>query len=173
MLPNVLSPEELSNYRRDGYIVPKFQLTGDDLAALQTAVTEVVEDNPTLLNQAIVSPHIPGSGVQSVKVKSPDKWMSIATHPRIVDIVEQVVGPDVILWGTTLFYKRAIAGPETGWHRDGQVWPIKPLTTTTVWIAATVSNKENGCLRVIPGSHREQKIGQHVFQDRTDMIVRR
>lgn len=173
MQPNVLSQEELSNYHRDGFIVPNFRLTGDDLAALQTAVTEVVDDNPTLLNQAIVSPHIPGSGVQSVKVKSPDKWMSIATHDRIVDVVEQVAGPDVILWGTTLFYKRAIAGPETGWHRDGQVWPIKPLATTTVWIAATVSNKENGCLRVIPGSHREQKIGEHVFQDRTDMIVRR
>ena len=61
------------------------------------------------------------------------------SHPRILDMVEQVVGPDIVLWGTTLFYKRAVSGPETGWHRDGQVWPIKPLATTSVWIAATES----------------------------------
>jgi hypothetical protein len=173
MLTNILSPEELVVYRRDGYIVPRFRLTGDDLAALQNAVKDLIQDNPALIDQSIVSPHIPGSGVQAVKVRSPEYWMRIAMHPRILDIVEQIAGPDVILWGTTLFYKRAIAGPETGWHRDGQVWPIKPLTTTTVWIAATVSNKENGCLRVIPGSHQAQRIGEHVFQDRTDMIVRR
>ena len=172
-MTNILSPEELAAYRRDGYIVPRFRLTGDDLAALQNAVNDLIEDNPALLDQSIVSPHIPGSGVQAVKVRSPEYWMRIAKHPRILDIVEQIAGPDIILWGTTLFYKRAIAGPETGWHRDGQVWPIKPLATTTAWIAATVSNKENGCLRVIPGSHLAQRIGEHVFQDRTDMIVRR
>lgn len=60
-------------------------------------------------------------------------------------MVEEVVGPDIILWGTTLFYKRAISGPETGWHRDGQVWPIKPIATTSVWIAATESTSRNGC----------------------------
>jgi len=171
--PDILSPNELAAYRRDGYIVPRFRLTGDDLAALQSAVGDLVQDNPALLDQSIVSPHIPGSGVQSVKVRSPEYWMRIAVHPRIIDLVEQVIGPDIILWGTTLFYKRAIAGPETGWHRDGQVWPIKPLATTTVWIAATESNRENGCLRVIPGSQQAQRIGEHVFQDRKDMIVRR
>ena len=116
-------------------------------------MSHLVEDNPDLLDQSIVSPHIPGSGVQGVKVRSPEYWKRIALHPRIVDMVEQVVGPDIILWGTTLFYKRAVSGPETGWHRDGQVWPIKPLATTSVWIAATESTTKNGCLRVIPRSH--------------------
>lgn len=78
-----------------------------------------------------------------------------------------------MLWGTTLFYKRALSGPATGWHRDGQVWPIKPLATTSVWIAATESTARNGCLRMIPGSHAAQRIGEHVFEDRKDMIVRR
>lgn len=169
----ILSPDELAAYRKDGYIVPRFRLEGEDLAALQQAVSHLVEDNPALLDQSIVSPHIPGSGVQGVKVRSPDYWRKTALHPRIVDIVEQVVGPDIVLWGTTLFYKRPISGPETGWHRDGQVWPIKPLATTTVWIAATESSTRNGCLRVIPGSHATQRIGEHVFQDRKDMILRR
>jgi len=86
---------------------------------------------------------VPGSGVQGVKVRSPEYWKRTALHPRILDMVEQVNGPDIILWGTTLFYKRAISGPETGWHRDGQS-AIKPLATTSVWIAATESTVRNG-----------------------------
>jgi hypothetical protein len=169
----ILSPEEIAAYRRDGYIVPRLRLEGDDLAGLQEAVSHLVEDNPTLLDQSIVGPHVPGSGVQGVKVRSPEYWKRTALHPRILDMVEQVIGSDIILWGTTLFYKRAISGPETGWHRDGQVWPIKPLATTSVWIAATESTVRNGCLRVIPSSHAAQRIGEHVFEDRKDMIVRR
>jgi hypothetical protein len=173
MTESVLSPDEIAAYRRDGYIVPRFRLEGDELAGLQQAVADLVEDNPTLLDQSIVAPHVPGSGVQGVKVRRPDYWKRVALHPRIVDMVEQVVGPDIVLWGTTLFYKRALSGPATGWHRDGQVWPIKPLATTSVWIAATESTARNGCLRMIPGSHAAQRIGEHVFEDRKDMIVRR
>jgi hypothetical protein len=170
---SILSAEEVAAYHRDGYIVPRFRLDGEALAGLQRAVAELVEDNPTLLDQSIVAPHVPGSGVQGVKVRSADYWKRVALYPRVLDMVEQVIGPDIVLWGTTLFYKRAIGGPATGWHRDGQVWPIKPLATTSVWIAATESTTANGCLRVIPGSHIARRIGEHVFEDRKDMIVRR
>lgn len=166
-----LTEAELQAYRRDGYIVPRFRLTGQDLEELQASIDRLVNDNPTLLNQAIVSPHLPGSGVQGLK--SSGDLVRTATHPAIVDLVGQIIGPDIILWGTTVFYKKAIEGPATAWHRDGQVWPIDPLETTTVWIAASPSTKENGCLRVIPGSHAARRIGEHVFQDRNDMIVRR
>ena len=54
----ILSPEEIVAYRRDGYIVPRLRLEGDDLAGLQEAVSHLVEDNPTLLDQSIVGPHV-------------------------------------------------------------------------------------------------------------------
>ena len=167
----ILSDQEIAAYRRDGYIVPRFRLQGAELAKLQSLMKQLVADNPALLDKAIVSPHVPGSGVQGLKAAP--GWRDIATHPRILDMMEQIVGPDIILWGTTVFYKRAIEGPATAWHRDGQVWPIKPLATTTVWIAATESTVENGCLRVIPGSHASGRVGEHVFEDRNDLAVRR
>ena len=74
MPQSILSPEEVATYRRDGYIVPRFRLEGDDLAGLQQAVAHLVEDNPTLLDQSIVGPHVPGMGVQGVKVRSPEYW---------------------------------------------------------------------------------------------------
>ena len=167
---SILSNEDIENYKRDGYLVPRFRLTSDDLLCLQGLIEQLVTDNPDRLDQAMVSPHIRGSAVQGLRASG--NWLPISTHPHIVDMVAQLIGPDIILWGSTVFYKRAIAGPMTGWHRDGQAWPIRPLATTTVWIAVTRSTRENGCLRIIPGSHLPQRLGNHIYKDQNDMMVR-
>ncbi|HEV8260327.1 MAG TPA: phytanoyl-CoA dioxygenase family protein, partial [Burkholderiales bacterium] len=91
-------------------------------------------------------------------------------HPDIVDIVEQIIGPDIILWGTGIFHKRALAGPATPWHRDASHTPVKPLATTSVWIAVFDSLRANGCLRFLPGSHAARQVGAHSVQDRKDLV---
>lgn len=48
------------------------------------------------------------------------------------------------------------------WHQDGEYWPIRPLATCSAWIALDDSTPENGCLRVIPGSHRERRVRKHL-----------
>ena len=168
----LLEPAEIEAYRRDGYLVPRYHLPDADLAGLQKLMGQLVADNPALVDKPIISPHLPGSGVQGLKAA--DGWMDIATHPGVIDIAEQLIGPDIILWGSSVFYKRAEAGPETAWHRDAQAWPmIKPQATTSVWIAATDSDRSNGCLRVIPGSHRARRVGEHGFAHPTGSIVAR
>jgi ectoine hydroxylase-related dioxygenase (phytanoyl-CoA dioxygenase family) len=107
------------------------------------------------------SPHVPGSGIQALK--SPDGWMEFAAHPAILDIVEQLIGPDIILRGTAAFYKRPQKGPATAWHRDAQLQPISPLRSTHVWITVTDSRIDNACLRFIPQSHLAQEPGHHTF----------
>lgn len=152
-------------------MVPRYRLPVHQLGKFQSLVKKVVADNPDLVDQAIISPHVPGSGRQGLK--STPEWLEISTQPELIDMVEQLIGPDIILWGSALFYKRALAGPATPWHRDGFAYPIFPLETTSVWIAATDSTSENGCLRVIPGSHSARELGKHnkagdddlVFQD--------
>jgi ectoine hydroxylase-related dioxygenase (phytanoyl-CoA dioxygenase family) len=87
-----------------------------------------------------------------------------------VDIVEQIVGPDIILWGTGIFHKRALAGPATPWHRDASHTPVKPLATTSVWIAVFDSLRTNGCLQFLPGSHAAKQAGNHIWQEGDDLI---
>jgi ectoine hydroxylase-related dioxygenase (phytanoyl-CoA dioxygenase family) len=100
-----------------------------------------------------------------------DPWLARYSHTSdIVDIVEQIVGPDIILWGTGIFHKRALAGPATPWHRDAAHTPVKPLATTSVWIAVFDSLRANGCLRFLPGSHAAKQVGSHAWQDRDDLI---
>jgi hypothetical protein len=74
------------------------------VAKLQALTTKLIEDNPTLADHHMVGPHVPGSGFEGLK--SSPGWLDIATHPDIVDMVEQIVGPDIILWGTGIFHKR-------------------------------------------------------------------
>ncbi len=59
------------------------------------------------------------------------------------------------------FTKPARNGLETPWHQDGEFWPIRPLATCTVWIAIDEANKQNGCLRIIRGSHKNRKLRKH------------
>jgi chlorinating enzyme len=153
----VLSTDEVAKYHRDGFLVPRYRLPDADLAKLRTLTQKLVEDNPDRVDQAMVCPHVPGN---IPGLKSTAGWMDIAAHPDITDMIEQILGPDIILFGTNFFYKRALEGPATPWHRDVNV-PIKPLVSMTAWIAVFDSVVENGCLRCIPGTHAARRTGTH------------
>jgi phytanoyl-CoA dioxygenase PhyH len=166
----VLNKEEIERYSRDGFIVPTYKLSTSDVALLQELTIQMVEENPHLRDKFMTSPHVKNWGSQSLKSPRAHEWLDIAKHPDILDIVEQIIGPDIILWGTTLFYKRPLEGPATPWHRDAAYWPVKPLATTTVWIAVFDSVIENGCLRFIPGSHLPKQFGRHSEDDRPEVM---
>jgi ectoine hydroxylase-related dioxygenase (phytanoyl-CoA dioxygenase family) len=76
-------------------------------------------------------------------------------------MVSQVIGPDIILWNMSFFAKPAGNGKETPWHQDGEYWPIRPLATCTVWVAIDNATPKNGCLRIMPGSHKDQRLRPH------------
>lgn len=162
---------EIDRYLADGFVVPKYRLPPSRVARLRSLTTQMIEDNPARRNEPIVGTHLPNGGPLG-KLKNPraQEWMEIATDPGVLDVAEQVLGPDIVLWSTTLFYKEAKGGPATPWHRDGAYWPIEPLATATIWIAVFDSVIDNGCLRCIPGSHREKKIGDHIMSNAAGLI---
>ncbi|MFT6581874.1 MAG: hypothetical protein ACJAU6_002315 [Alphaproteobacteria bacterium] len=168
----ILTADEIASYQRDGYLKPRWRLPDADLAKFQILMEALAEENPTMLDEPIIGAHLPGGGVQGLTVQP--GWIDIARHPEILDIAAQLTGPDLVLWGSSVFYKRAIAGPATAWHQDAKAWPmIKPMATTSIWIAATPCHTGNGCIRVIPGSHRAKHIGAHGYADRAGSIVAR
>ena len=154
-----LSTAEIEKYGRDGFLVPGYRLPKKEVERLADLTAKLLADNPDSVDQPYLGVHIPGSGRQKLHV--PPGFIDVATHPDILDMMEQLVGPDLILWGSVLFYKRALEGPVTPWHRDATAYPIEPLATTSVWIAVTESTQENGCLRFIPGSHIARHAGEH------------
>lgn len=83
------------------------------------------------------------------------RWVyDMVASPRVLDAVESVLGPDIIVWNTHWFPKPASDSAYVSWHQDATYWGLSPPHVTTAWIALTDSTEASGCLRVVPGSHR-------------------
>jgi chlorinating enzyme len=81
-------------------------------------------------------------------------WLSsLIRDPRILDIVESVVGPDILVWQTTLFIKEAHDESYVSWHQDSTYWGLSEPEVITAWVALSPSTLESGCVRVVPGTH--------------------
>ena len=145
----MLTSTQIEQYRRDGYVTPDFRLPEIVLEDIRGAHGRLVERHPEFSDYCSA-------------LLAYDTWfLTVARIPEILDMVAQVIGDDIALWNCSFFAKPARVGTKTPWHQDGEYWPIRPLATCTVWIAIDASTTENGCLRVIPGSHREQRLARH------------
>jgi hypothetical protein len=164
-----LSVDEIAHYQSQGYVIPSYRLEPAFTTSLQEALNALIANNPGVRPEKLVSAHIEGRNDEGVH--GSQRFLDLAMHPPIVDLVAQVLGPDIILWGCHVFCKPAGEGFETPWHQDGHYWPIRPLATCTVWVALEPSTRENGCLRVIPGSHRHQQLHEHLHEDRNDVVL--
>jgi len=101
------------------------------------------------------------------------KWVyELATHPALLDAVEQVLGPDVMIWNTHWFPKFPGDGTYVSWHQDATYWGLSPPNVTTAWVALSSSSKENGCLRVMPGTHSGALLPQRETYAPSNMLSR-
>ncbi|HEX4964112.1 MAG TPA: phytanoyl-CoA dioxygenase family protein [Thermoanaerobaculia bacterium] len=82
----------------------------------------------------------------------------LATHPRVVDAVEDLLGPDLFIHSTRVFSKPPRDPSYVSWHQDGTYSALNSKPAPSIWIALTASTPENGCVRVIPGSHLSAKL---------------
>jgi len=83
------------------------------------------------------------------------RWAwELSTHPRLLDCLERLLGPNILLKSTRLFYKPGKSESFVGWHQDGITERLEDPCVPGVWLGLTASTVENGCLRVIPKSHR-------------------
>ena len=82
----------------------------------------------------------------------------LATLPAVLDVVESVIGPDILVNSTTMFCKYPNDGSWVSWHQDGYYLGLSGLSYVTAWVALTDSSMDNGCMKVVRGSHRSGKI---------------
>ncbi len=83
------------------------------------------------------------------------RWAwDLSTHPRLLDCLEQLLGPHILLKSTRLFCKHGKSASYVGWHQDGITERVEDGRAPAVWLGLTAATVENGCLRVVPRSHR-------------------
>ena len=139
-----LTASQLERYHRDGVLFPVPALTRNEAARFRAAfedVTARLGGRPT--SQALSQTHLYFP------------WAyELATHPAILDAVEAVLGPDLLVWTVSIFAKYPRDPGYISWHQDGTYWGLDSPQVATAWVALTDSVVENGCMRVVPGSHR-------------------
>jgi ectoine hydroxylase-related dioxygenase (phytanoyl-CoA dioxygenase family) len=149
----MLTDAQIAEYHDKGYVVPDYRLPEAQLQEIRDRHTALLQRHPEFRDNA------------SVLLNHDLGFLNYARDPAILDMVEQVIGPDICLWNMSFFAKPALNGKKTPWHQDGQYWPIRPLATCTVWIAIDAATEENGCLRYIPGSHKTNRLMAHDQKD--------
>lgn len=164
-----MSEAEIAHYHREGWVIPAFRLADAEVTQMRDALDDLIRANPGVRPEKLVSAHIEGDNGEGVRGDA--RFLDLARDPRIVELVSAVIGDDVILWGCHVFCKPAGDGYATPWHQDGHYWPIRPLANCTVWVALEESTIENGCLRVIPRSHRDRVLHEHLHEDKVALTL--
>jgi len=138
-MPKLLSTPQVEFYRTDGYVVPLRVFEEDEAARLQRHSDDLERQHEDLWARAKIKPHLMLC------------WLNeLMRHPRILDAVEDVIGPDIMVWAIGRFDKKPHEPGFVSWHQDATYWGLSEPTVVTAWVALTPSTRENGCLRVIP-----------------------
>jgi non-heme Fe2+,alpha-ketoglutarate-dependent halogenase len=89
-------------------------------------------------------------------------WLNdLVRHPGILDAVEDVIGPNILCWGSSFFIKEPRNPGFVSWHQDSTYWGLDPADVVTAWVALSDSTAANGAMRVIPGTHKLDQVPHH------------
>jgi hypothetical protein len=158
----VLTAAERADYAREGLVRPDYRLPADVVAHMRLLLERTLDATPGQRPESLVCPHV--EGMNGLPKEITDQWLAICTRPGFVDAVSDILGEDVMLWGSQLFCKPSGTGLEVPWHQDGHFWPIEPLATVTMWLAIDDVDAENSAMLYVPGSHRSQSLFPHAEQ---------
>jgi ectoine hydroxylase-related dioxygenase (phytanoyl-CoA dioxygenase family) len=128
------------SYARDGFLSP-VEILSDEQAAGHRARLDEAESRIGPLHYR---------GKVHTILRSP---FELATLPRVLDVVEALIGPDILLHNVTYIVKEAGARSHVSWHQDLTYWGFDGDAQVSMWLALTPATRESGCMRMVPGSH--------------------
>jgi ectoine hydroxylase-related dioxygenase (phytanoyl-CoA dioxygenase family) len=157
-----LSAEAVRQYSHDGYYYP-----------VPVLGTEEAADYRRRLEQHEAKTGKPLQGNWRHKTHLLFTWAdALVHHPKILDAVEDVIGPDILCWTTNFFIKEANNPGFVSWHQDSTYWGLDPDDVITAWVAFTDATPENGYMQFIPGSHKVEQL-PHVDTFHKDNLLSR
>lgn len=147
-MATLLSPDAIARYHRDGYCFPIPVLTRAEARRYRDAL-EAYEATT-------------GAPIQSNfrhKIHLLFTWANeLVRHPKILDAVEDIIGPDIICWTTNFFIKEANDPGFVSWHQDSTYWGLDPADVITAWVAFTDAPVESGAMKFLPGTHKLDQV---------------
>jgi non-haem Fe2+, alpha-ketoglutarate-dependent halogenase len=137
-----LTQEQVASYRHDGFLFPIPGLAQDEVAVCLAGLHRLESDL--------------GSPVAEADVKwrshayAHSPWFNdLIRHPRILDAIEDVIGPDILVWTSTFFIKEPHSPTFAAWHQDGTYFGLEPHEQVCAWVALTDASHEAGCMEML------------------------
>lgn len=96
---------------------------------------------------------------------------ALATHPRVLDLVEALIGPDILLYDVEYIVKEPHSASHVSWHQDLTYWGLSDDAQVSIWLALSPATAESGCMRMIPGSHKSGRVDHVTTQDSTNVLL--
>lgn len=141
-MSKTLTADQVQTYRRDGVLFPLPLLTAEEVAHFRS----LHDQFDSHLGR---KPKPTDKGEWHLYFK----WAcDLATHPRVLDAVEDIIGADILIHSSTFFAKYAKDEMFISWHQDSFYWRLSEPHLVSAWIALTASTVSNGCMRVLPGT---------------------
>ncbi|SFS21339.1 phytanoyl-CoA dioxygenase family protein [Yoonia litorea] len=137
-----LSEAEIAQYNANGFVQPYDVFSDGEIAEIRDYVDGLM---------AALGPD-GAYGINCYQARLSGLY-DIAADPRILDLVEDLIGPDILCWASAILSKRPHDPKAVPWHQDASFWALSPARTVTVWLAIDDADDENSAMRFIPGTH--------------------
>ncbi|MDE0148908.1 MAG: phytanoyl-CoA dioxygenase family protein [Rhodospirillaceae bacterium] len=158
----MLTAAQTAAFERDGYLFPLRAFS----AAEARGYRDALESYEAGTGDAIHSN-------MRHKVHLLFRWADeIVHHPRILDAIEDILGPDLLCWTTNFFIKEANDPAFVSWHQDSTYWGLEPADVVTAWVAFTDAPVESGAMKFLPGSHKLDQIAHRDTYAADNLLTR-
>jgi ectoine hydroxylase-related dioxygenase (phytanoyl-CoA dioxygenase family) len=142
-MPKLLDQQQVAAFHRDGFVAPIGVLSAEEAAAYRRRFEKYERSHDGWYTLS-----------KGQKIHLLQTWVAeLVRNDRILDAVEDVLGPDVMCWGTSLFIKNARDPHYVSWHQDSTYWGLDKPDVVTAWVALSAATRESGCMKMMPGSH--------------------
>jgi ectoine hydroxylase-related dioxygenase (phytanoyl-CoA dioxygenase family) len=142
--PQTLTKEQVDSFNRNGY-----------LAGIRIFSPAEITDLRAYFDELLARTLAAGGDSYSISTAHLrfGRVYDVLTNQRIVACVRDLIGDDVVAWGSHFFCKMPGDGKRVSWHQDSSYWPLTPSMAVTAWLAIDDASVENACMRYIPGTH--------------------
>jgi len=157
-----LTPKQLKQYEEEGYVAPIDVLLKEEAVEIREEI-ELIEKK---------WPHeLEGLGRNYIHLISP-VFDKVCHNQKILDVVESLIGKNILICGTTLFVKNPNEKGFVSFHQDAKYIGLEPHNWVTAWVAVTDANEENGCMRMWSGSHKADLQNHNQKFDENNLLTR-
>jgi non-haem Fe2+, alpha-ketoglutarate-dependent halogenase len=157
-----LTAGQVEAFNRNGYHFPLRVMTSEEAAGYRRKLEEFEAAHGLIMQTPFRNkPHMVL------------KWANdLIRHPRILDAIEDILGPDLLVWGSSFFIKEPHDPAYVSWHQDSTYWGLSHPDIVTAWVAFSVSDVPNGAMRVVPGSHLKDQLPHNDTFAKDNLLTR-